>query len=78
MGTFKFCVIHKAVTSKTELSTLDELVLNAKYAIRKVAGSKVKWYGLDTSSLINEYVPLITGGSGDGARIRQRDRQDEH
>ena len=78
VGTFKFCVIHKAVTSKTELSTLDELVLNAKYAIRKVAGSKVKWYGLDTSSLINEYVPLITGGSGDGARIRQRDRQDEH
>ena len=78
VGTFKFCVIHKAVTAKTELSTLDELVLNAKYAIRKVAGSKVKWYGLDTSSLINEYVPLITGGSGDGARIRQRDRQDEH
>ena len=59
VGSFKFCVIHKSVPTKTELSVLDEFILNAKYAIRHVAGSKVKWYGLDNSSLIYESVPLF-------------------
>ena len=71
MGTFKFCIIHKSVSTKSELSALDELILHAKYAIRRVAGSKVKWYGLDTSSLIMEYVPLITGGGPSGRRIQR-------
>jgi len=63
VGTFKFCFIHKSVSTKTELSYLDELVLNSKYLVRRVAGSKIKWYGLDTSALIVEYVPLIISGS---------------
>ena len=67
VGTFKFCFIMKSVTTKTELSTLDEFILNAKYAIRKIAGSRVQWYGLDTSSLILETVPLITGGGSAAA-----------
>ena len=62
VGSFKFIFLHKAVPSKSELSFLDELVLNTKYAIRRVAGSKVRWYGLDTSSLVVETVPLIVGG----------------
>lgn len=59
VGSFKFCIIHKSVPTKTELSAVDEIILNAKYAIRHVAGSKVKWYGLDNSSLIYESVPLF-------------------
>ena len=64
VGNFKFCFIYKTVPTKTELSELDELILNAKYSIRHVAGSKIKWYGLDTSSLIMENAPLVTGGGG--------------
>ena len=71
VGTFKFCIIHKSVTTKTELSDWDEFVLNTKYAIRRAAGSKVKWYGLDTSSLIIENVPLITGGGSADGRIQR-------
>ena len=71
VGTFKFCIIHKSVTTKTELSDLDEFVLNAKYAIRRVAGSKERWYGLDTSSLIIENVPLITSGAAPKERIHR-------
>ena len=71
VGSFKFCVIHKTVTTKTELSDIDEFILNAKYSIRKLAGSKEKWYGLDTSSLIMENVPLITGGGSAEGRIRR-------
>ena len=63
VGTFKFCIIHKSVTTKTELSTLDEFILNSKYAIRKAAGSRERWYGLDTASLILENVPLIASGA---------------
>ncbi len=71
VGTFKFCIIHKSVTTKTELSGIDELVLNTKYSIRKIAGSKEEWYGLDTSSLIIENVPLITGGTYPEGRIQR-------
>ncbi|MCR5090634.1 MAG: KUP/HAK/KT family potassium transporter [Oscillospiraceae bacterium] len=71
VGTFKFCVIHKTVPSMSELSSLDEMVLRAKYKIRKAAGSRVTWYGLDTSSLIVEHVPLLTGGGKSQKRIRK-------
>ena len=69
VGSFKFCMIRKTVNSKSELSTLDELLLNTKYLIRRIVGSKVEWYGLDTSSLILESVPLITAGSPSAQQI---------
>ena len=72
VGTFKFCMIHKSVTTKTELSSFDEFVLNAKYTIRGLAGSKVQWYGLDTSYLITEKVPLIVGGQRSDRRIERK------
>ena len=59
-GAFKFCIIHKSVSTKTELSSRDESLLHLKYAIRAMAGSKEAWYGLDTSTIITETVPLIT------------------
>lgn len=61
VGSFKFCMLRKVVPSKAGLAAWDEAILNVKYAIRRVAGSKVKWYGLDTSALIIESVPLMTG-----------------
>jgi KUP system potassium uptake protein len=69
VGSFKFCIIHKSVPTKSELSGVDEFILNAKYAIRKMAGSKVKWYGLDNSSLIYESVPLLVSGRKPAERI---------
>ena len=72
VGTFRFCMIHKSVSTKTELSALDEAVLNMKYSIRGLAGSKVQWYGLDTSSVITENVPLIVSARSDGERIERK------
>ncbi len=71
VGTFKFCMIRKSVTPKTELSPFDEFILNTKYLIRRAAGSKEQWYGLDTSSLITENVPLIPGGGRSSRRIQR-------
>ena len=59
MGNFKFAFLRRAVAAGSELSQWDKIILTAKYAIRKVAGSQAQWYGLDTSSLIIEYVPLV-------------------
>lgn len=60
VGSFKFGVIHKVVPSKWGvLNSLDAKILNAKYSIRKMAGSKLTWYGLDTATLIVENVPLV-------------------
>ena len=68
VGSFKFCIIHKSVPTKTELSTLDEFILNTKYIIRKLAGSKVKWYGLDHSTIIYEKVPVVISS---GKKLRR-------
>ena len=59
------------VSTLTELSSLDERVLNIKYVIRGIAGSKVRWYGLDNSILITEHVPLtIRARTEEERRIR--------
>jgi len=59
IGTFKFCIIQRTIPSKTTLSKRDEMVLKTKYAIRKLCGSREKWFGLDTGSQIIEKVPLF-------------------
>ena len=69
VGTFKFCMVYKAVGSKTGLSTLDETVMNVKYAVRRAAGSKVQWYGLETSNVITEQVPLVVASSGETPKL---------
>ena len=72
VGTFKFCMLHKSVPAKTELSWFDEKILHAKYAIRHVAGSKEKWYGIDNSALIIEQVPMVIGERRESRRIEKR------
>lgn len=59
VGSFKFFLLRKAVPTKSGLSQMDETVLRCKYAIRRVCGSKIQWYGLDTSAVSVELVPLV-------------------
>ena len=73
VGSFKFCIIHKSVPRKSELASRDEFILRTKYAIRHAASSRVKWYGLDTSSLIIEHVPLIITPGGSQRKIQRAD-----
>jgi len=72
VGNFKFCFIHKSVPSKTALLTaLDETILNAKYTVRKWAGSKLTWYGLNTAPHIIETVPPVIVSQTDEPRIQR-------
>ena len=74
VGNFKFGVIHKIVPAKWGvLGSLDSKILNAKYVIRKWAGSKMTWYGLDTATLIVENVPLVIVPPKQNERIQRVD-----
>jgi len=72
VGNFRFCVIHKAVPHRFELPAGDVRVLNIKYAIRKCLGSRTRWYGLDTTNLIEEKVPMVVSAPKNIMRIRRK------
>ena len=42
-----------------DLSAIDNVLIHTKYGIRRLAGSPARWFGLETSTLIIEYVPLF-------------------
>ena len=69
VGTFKFCIIHKLIPHKSELGGLDKAVLKTKYFVRRLAGSKTTWYGLDTSNVIIEQVPMTIPSHTDAKTI---------
>lgn len=59
IGSFKFCMLKKILPLDCDISNADFFFLRTKYAIRSVAGNPAKWYGLETSNMITEYVPLF-------------------
>ena len=59
IGSFKFCLIRKMMPMQDELSTIDNMLIHTKYYIRRVAGNPARWFGLETSRVIVEYVPLF-------------------
>jgi len=69
VGTFKFCVIHKEVPHKADLDSFDRVILKTKYLVRRLIGSKYQWYGLNTSTVIVEKVPMIVASGIPGKRI---------
>lgn len=60
VGDFRFCLLRKVLSPETNISGINRVVVEAKYIIRRLCGSPVKWYGLENSSIIFEYVPLFT------------------
>ena len=59
IGSVKYCMIRKMLIPESNLTTLDKYAVSGKYRIRSIAGSPERWYGLETSSVIIEYVPLF-------------------
>lgn len=59
VGDFEFCLIRKMLVPESDVSQSDRAAVSLKYAIRHAAGSPARWYGLESSSLIVEYVPLF-------------------
>ncbi|WP_423804343.1 KUP/HAK/KT family potassium transporter [Olegusella massiliensis] len=59
IGDFRFCMLRKEISPESEISGGNAGILTAKYAIRRFCGSPARWYGLENSSNLIEYVPLF-------------------
>lgn len=59
IGTIRYVVIHKALMPESKVSGRGALSLQIKYAIRRVAGSPVKWFGLAPCNPLVEVQPLF-------------------
>ncbi|MBM6750275.1 KUP/HAK/KT family potassium transporter [Mediterraneibacter glycyrrhizinilyticus] len=59
VGSFKFCMIRKTLIPESDVSPAQRIAISLKYAIRHIAGSPERWYGLENSSMMIEYVPLF-------------------
>jgi len=57
-GDFRFIIIDRVLTVDTELSTIERFVMNAYDVVKKFSQSSVNAYGLDTSNVMIEQVPL--------------------
>ncbi len=59
VGSFKFCMIRKMMPQEGDIDFWDNLLIHAKYFIRRIGGNPIQWFGLETSNVIIEYVPLF-------------------
>ena len=59
IGSFKFCMLRKTLAQESDVDPRERTAIALKYAIRSVAGSPARWYGLENSSVLIEYVPLF-------------------
>ncbi|RSX53363.1 potassium transporter Kup [Bifidobacterium dolichotidis] len=59
IGPIKYVLIHKALMPESKVSTRGAWSLEMKYAIRHVAGSPVKWFGLAPYNPLIEVQPLF-------------------
>ena len=59
IGDFRFCMLRKTLVPETDISRGDSRIMAIKYAVRRICGSPARWYGLENSSIIIEYVPLF-------------------
>lgn len=59
IGTITYVLVHKALMPESKIDSRGALSLKVKYAIRKVAGSPIKWFGLAPYNPIVEVQPLF-------------------
>jgi KUP system potassium uptake protein len=58
-GDFRFVVIEKFLSYENDLPIMEQLVMDAYFFIKEKANSEEKWFGLDSSMVTVEQVPLI-------------------
>lgn len=56
---FQFVIIEKFLSYNNEFSVKESFILNSYFAIRKVAQTEAKAFGLDTSETRIEKIPLV-------------------
>ncbi|MGV3639700.1 MAG: KUP/HAK/KT family potassium transporter [Adhaeribacter sp.] len=59
IGDFRFVVLEKYLSNENDLPFVEKLIMEAYFYIKDFTPSEAKWFGLDTSSVKVEKVPLI-------------------
>lgn len=61
VGDFKFVLLEETLSNESELSRWDNFITSTKLLIKKMTVSPAKWFGIDTSVVKIEKVPIIIG-----------------
>ena len=58
-GDFRFVVLEKYLSNENDLPFAEKIIMEAYFYIKDFTASEDKWFGLDTSSVKVEKVPLL-------------------
>jgi KUP system potassium uptake protein len=61
VGDFRFILIQEQLSYESELNFWDSLIFRSKLFIKRFTVSPSRWFGLDTSDVYIEKVPLFIG-----------------
>ncbi|MBD7913419.1 MULTISPECIES: KUP/HAK/KT family potassium transporter [Clostridium] len=61
VGDFRFILIQEHLSCESQLNSWDALILGLKLLIKKITVTPAKWFGLETSDVYVEKVPLFSG-----------------
>ena len=61
LGDFRFVLIQEVLSQDSKISTWDSFILQSELFIKKYTVSPTNWFGLDTSDVYIETVPLFIG-----------------
>jgi len=65
VGDFRFVVLEKFLSVENDFPTMEKLVMQAYFYIRQFISSEAQYFGLDTSSVKVEKVPMIIAPASD-------------
>jgi len=72
-GDVRFVVLHKELSHESDLPWFDKLTMEGYFLLRKVSLTEEKSFGLDTSSVAKEMVPLVLSPAKDFNLTRVED-----
>ncbi|GAA4432913.1 KUP/HAK/KT family potassium transporter [Ravibacter arvi] len=58
-GDFRFVVLERFLSYENDLPLLEQIVMKSYFAIKSITTPEDKWFGLDSSSVKIEKVPLV-------------------
>ncbi|MDZ4907015.1 KUP/HAK/KT family potassium transporter, partial [Clostridium perfringens] len=61
VGDFRFILLEEILSNESELSRWDSFITSTKLLIKKLTVSPARWFGIDTSNVRIEKVPIIIG-----------------
>ncbi|MDX2286566.1 MAG: KUP/HAK/KT family potassium transporter [Bacteroidia bacterium] len=59
VGDFRFVILEEFLSHENDLPTFEQFVMNSYISIKSFTASPERWFGLDTSVVVTEKVPLL-------------------